>query len=410
MLSKQLKSPSRLFADGNTGDITTHLLVKDNLPGWLESPVPRMLHPANPLSHRWLVDITFMKHLIPRHPALGKIAITGANVADVRAGKGSVSYMCPGFMVRGDNMEMNLLRPSIHVPDANEVFRIILDDCGYKSETSDKGRYEAETIRKFHGLEEAGNALWSEKHRGLLMKFLETSKSAPGEGVYLRDRRRYLDFACINKLLCDDALSCNIIDEYIEKGLFYRGFIFLCRNCSDSAWHSVAAVDQTFTCLRCGLIQQYKTTSWRKPNEPSWFYKLDEMVFLFLENNGHVPLLTLNTLRLQSKDSFLFRPEVRLIPKGSDKTYLEIDVCCVIDGKLCIGEAKSTNSLAGKNLTAMKTAERYRNLALKMGALMVVFSTTEPDWNETSRDAMRILFEKHPHIHVETFTSSSLYG
>lgn len=55
--------------------------------------------------------------------------------------------------------------------------------------TSDKGRYEAMTVQKFGGLDMSGYALWSEKHRTLLMKFLDKSESVKGvvdEGVYLK--------------------------------------------------------------------------------------------------------------------------------------------------------------------------------------------------------------------------------
>lgn len=413
LVARQLEYPSRVFADGNIGDVTTHLLLNDSLPGWFESPLPRGLHPVSPLSHRWLVDITFLEHLIPRHPALGNIAVTGSNVGDVRAGRECVSYMCPGAFVMGDHMETNMLRPSIHVPDAEEIFRIVLEDCGYQSKTSDKGRYEAETVRRFGGLENAGYALWSEKRGALLMKFLDKSDSVKGvhdEGVYLRDRRRYLNFASVSKILDSDPFSRDIIDEYVEKGIFYRGYIFLCQNCSDAAWHSIAEVDQTFTCRRCGLKQQYKSSSWKHPNEPSWFYKLDEMVYLMLAHNGHVPLLTLNKLRVQSKQSFLFRPELRITLKGSTKMYLEVDICCIANGRLCIGEAKSNNSLAGEELTPEQTAERYRDLALKIGASMVVFSTTAPTWNQSSSNAMRSSFEGYPHIEILQLTSDRLYS
>jgi hypothetical protein len=154
-----LEYPSRVFAEGNLGDVTTHLLFKDNLPGAFDSPLPRMLSPVSPLSHRWLVDITFMEHLLPRHPALGQIVVTGSNVGDVRTGSEAVTYMCPGGLVMGNHMETNMLCPSIHVPDAGEIFRIVLDDCDYKSKTSDKGRYEDATVRKFGGLDKAGYAL-----------------------------------------------------------------------------------------------------------------------------------------------------------------------------------------------------------------------------------------------------------
>jgi hypothetical protein len=320
-----LEYPSRVYAEGNLGDVTTHFLLNNNLPGAFDSPLPRMLSPVNPSLHRWLVDIHFMEHLIPRHPALGQVVVHGPNVAEVRTGNDAVTYECPGAFVRGDHMETNMLRPNLHVPDADEIFRIVLEDGDYRVKTSDKGRYEDTTVRKFGGLDKAGYALWSDKHRTLLMKYLDKSESVKGvltEGVYLKsDQRRYMDFASVNKIMQNDSTSYELIDEYVEKGVFYRGYIFLCENCSDAAWHSISEVDQTFTCRRCGLNQQYKHQHWKKHNEPRWFYKLDEMIYLTLKHNGHVPLLTLDKLRISSKESFLFRPELRIVPKDSHKTY-----------------------------------------------------------------------------------------
>jgi hypothetical protein len=267
-------------------------------------------------------------------------------------------------------------------------------------------------VQKFGGLENAGYALWSEKRRLLLMKFLDKSGSQKGvsdQGAYLKsDQRRYMDFSSIKKIMQDDASSYGIIDDYVERGVLYRGYIFQCENCSDGAWHSIADVDQTFTCRRCGLKQVYKHQHWKMPNEPLWYYKLDEMVFLMLKNNGHVPLLTLNKLRVSSKESFLFCHELRILPKESHKTFLEMDICCIANGKLCIGEAKSNGDLKG-DLTEIQTAERYRDLALKIGATMVKFSTTEDAWTEASTKAMNEAFASHPHIEVKKWTSAVLY-
>jgi hypothetical protein len=412
LVINQIEHPSRVFAEGNIGDITTRMLVNDRLPGWFESPVPSTLHPVSPQSHRWLVDIMFMEHLIPRHPALGKVAISGSNVGDARSGIDGVSYMCPGIMVMGNDMETNTLRPSVHVPDAESIFRITLDDCGYQCKISDKGRYEAESVQRFGGLEEIAYALRVGKYRALLKKFLDLSKSQKGvydEGVPLKDDRRYLNFSTISKLLDSEDLARKTIDEYIAKGILYRGYVFKCDRCSDVGWFSIAEVDQTFTCRRCGVNQQYTQESWKHPNEPSWFYKLDEMIYLMLQNNGDVPLLTLNQLRSQSDNSFLYCPELRITPTGSTKMYLEIDVCCITNGRLCIGEAKSVDTLATKDLNAPQTAERYRDLALKLGAITVVFSTSKPQWNDTTRDAIRTTFKDYPHIRVRELTATNLY-
>lgn len=412
MVELQMRIPSRIYADGDLGNTTTHMLLNNSLPGWFESPVPQTLNPASPLSHRWIVDVAFIKNHIPRHPVLGRIAIDGPNVGDVRAGLDCISYMCPGVAVFGDHMETNILRISIHVPDADEIFRVIVDDCGYQSKTSDKGRYESATVQKFGDLGRTGYALSSSKHRALLEKYLDRSESRKGvfdQGVLLKDRRRYLDFQSMQCVLESPDLTCKVIDEYVEKEILYRGFVFVCTNCSDAAWHSIADVDQTFTCQRCGLKQQYRFANWKRPSEPAWYYKLDEMVYLMLEHNGHVPLLTLDKLRTESKESFLFRPELRLSKKGATATYLEIDLCCIIDGKLCIGEAKSKDSLEGDKLTPTQTVERYRDLALAMGASIVVFSTSARDWNQASLEAIRIAFARHPHIEVRKWTSSTLY-
>ncbi len=129
-----------------------------------------------------------------------------------------------------------------------------------------------------------------------------------------------------------------------------------------------------------------------------------------LEHNGHVQLLTLNRHRLRSKDSFLYRSEIRLTLKENNTMCLELDLCCIAVGRLCIGEAKSTGSLKGDKYTTLRVAERYRDLALKMGASIVVFSTSADSWDEASRAAISVTFSKHPHIQVLQWTSAMLYG
>ena len=86
-----------------------------------------------------------------------------------------------------------------------------------------------------------------------------------------------------------------------------------------------------------------------------------------------------------------------------------MDICCIANGQLCIGEAKSNGDLKG-DLTEAQTAERYRDLALKIGATMVVFSTTANTWTDASRKAIDDTFANHPHIEVKTWTSNTFYG
>jgi len=104
-------------------------------------------------------------------------------------------------------------------------------------------------------------------------------------------------------------------------------------------------IGQTFTCPRCRTNQQYVLSSWRYPSEPSWYYKLDEIVYQMLNQDGDIPILALDVMRAQSKDSFLYSPELAIRKKDTKKWEMEIDICCIANGRMYIGEAKSNDSL-----------------------------------------------------------------
>jgi hypothetical protein len=310
----------------------------------------------------------------------------------------------------GTDMDTNLVRPRIRIPDCEKIFDIVFKDCGFESQVSDKGAYASQVCEKFGGLEQVGYSLRTDD-RTLLKKYLDTADPPKGDhsdGTFLNDGRRYLNFLAIAKILGSDDKAIQTIDSYVSKSIFYRGFIFQCHRCADVAWFSISDISETFTCRRCGTTQPYMKKSWRHPNEPAWFYKLDEIIYLTMHNNGDVPLLTLDYLRRQSTESFLFCPELRIRPEKSKKAFIEIDICCVSDGRICIGEAKSKDSIATKELHPQQIAERYRDLAVKMGASMVVFSTAEASWGQSTFEAISKAFSIQPHIRVLTLGRGGL--
>lgn len=403
--------PLKVYIKKNIDQITTHQIVEDRMPGFFESPVPLALTHVNPQIHRWLVEISYMNLETPRHPALGGYLASGPNLSDVRAGTDGVAFQCPGMMVHGDDIELQMLRLSVSVPNPEKIFRIALANCGYDCEVSDKGRYESETIRKFGGIENATHAVRHSQTSLLLKHFLSTKKPQKGvhdDGDYLNDERRYLSFSCILKFLPDEAFARKIVDDYIAKGVFYRGLVLKCNRCSNVAWFSIAEITQNFTCRRCNTNQQYTYPSWHYPNEPSWFYKLDEMVYQMLHHNGDVTLLTLDALRRESKDSFQFAPELSIKPKEADKWTMEIDIPCIMNSKMIIGEAKSVETLAAKGVTCDRAALKYRDLAEKLGASGIIFSTSMPEWNEATHKAIDAAFARHPHLKVYRYTAAQL--
>ncbi|HXC44189.1 MAG TPA: hypothetical protein VNY51_11800 [Candidatus Dormibacteraeota bacterium] len=412
-VSKLVGHPLRTYAVGNIEKLSTHQLLDNELPGPFESPSPAIFKTINPQMHRWIAEVGFRRHRIPRHPALGSVVLSHTNLGEssTRIGVDGLAYVCPGAMIWGTDPDFNLVRPSIRVPNAIDIFRYALKYCGYECEVSDKGRYEDETIDKLGGIGLARNAFRNRGLKALFEKFID--RSTPGKGVfdegsYLKDDRRYLNFAAILKLLGDNTRSVEVIDDYISKAVFYRGLILKCSHCSDVSWFSISEITHEFTCRRCGRTQQYKKSNWRHPDEPSWFYKLDEIVYQALLNHSAVPILTLGVLREESKDSFLFCPELRIGVHGDEKHFMELDICCICDGKLCIGEAKSNGTLSAKGISASAAATKYRDLAEKLGATRVVFSTSRDQWDNASDAAIDLAFGSSPTIEVSKLAASDL--
>ena len=87
---------------------------------------------------------------------------------------------------------------------------------------------------------------------------------------------------------------------------------------------------------------------------------------------------------------------------------MEIDIPCIMNGKMIIGEAKSVDTLATKGVTATQTAAKYCELAEEMGAVGVIFSTSTSDWDVTTHKAIDNVFAQHPHLKIYRYTAAQL--
>jgi hypothetical protein len=211
-----------------------------------------------------------------------------------------------------------------------------------------------------------------------------------------------LNHLAIARQLGTVELAVDITDQYVGKEIFYRGFVLKCGHCADVAWFPVDEITNYFTCKRCGKKQQYRKENWKYPNEPAWFYKLDEIVYQALRHNSGAPILTLAALKRGAKESFLFCPELRITPQHESKHFMELDICCITDGKLCIGEAKSNGIIESTDVS------RYADIASKLAATRVVFSTTASSWNKVTEAAIDSTFNSLPIIEVSKWVASDL--
>ena len=329
----------------------------------------------------------------PKHFLLGPRIVQDPRLStqEARVGRYGPAYFCPSIAYFGGDIDTVLVRPKLALPSFAGLLSEIGRSAGYECSISDKGIYAKECLEKWGSLSQLGTYIRGEGGRALLDKYLDKSKSGDEDGVYLSDRRRYLNFATVNTLVGEGASA--VIDELIVRGILYRGLILQCSVCRNADWFSMTELSQQFTCKRCGRLQTYTRLNWKKPDEPSWFYKLDEIVYQAYQHGVGVTILALDSLR-GTAESFTFAHETEFwLPEtDSARPYIEVDILCSRDGILTIGEAKTENRL-GKNLAEEKaTVARYFKLANDIAARQIVFATLSQEWATSTIAAIEATF------------------
>jgi hypothetical protein len=410
-----VRHPLVAYDQNNVSRDVTKQFLDGELPSFFETPKPKNVRSIDPAEHRWISELAVKDHYFPRHPSLGKWVIRDRRLGThgARAGRSGIAYLCPNIGYFGGDIDTILVKPSLFVPDAIELFTHLAQEVGLHCKLSDKGLYAHETIRKFGGLGNVASFLRNERWRCVIEKFLDTSrpgKEVHDDGVFLTsDRRRYLNFASLEKIIGTADDTSTLIDDLIRAGVFYRGFIFKCSSCRNADWFVVDEVTEEFKCKRCGRQQLYTRTHWLHPHEPGWFYKLDEIVYQGLRNDMIVPLLALDCLRRNAPDSFLYTNDLEFSESGESAVLLETDLCCVPESKLTIGEAKRENRLAGTAVEEERTIVRYRDLAKKLGANQVVFATASDSWSEATKEKIARNFQGS-HAAAILLTKSDLFS
>jgi len=365
----------------------------NTLVGFIETPKP--IGFSHPTKHRWITDIEISGYLPPRHPDLAAqmVGVPG-DTQDVRTSQRGWSYCCPheGTYFGGELDEV-LIRPTLKILEVPEILRRLGGSCELRFSPSEKGAFARDSIAKFGSLEHAARFLRDERHRRLLDKFLSKDKVPKGtfdEGDYVRGRR-YLGLIAFETILGSRDGAATLIDDLLQKHVLHRGFIFKCTSCRNADWYSIAKVSDLFECSRCGSSQLYRRENWIRPEEPSWYYKLDELVYQGYSQGMVAPILTNDYLRANSS-SFQFASEQEVFERDATEPSMEIDVCAVADGRLLIGEAKGSSSIENSAKERHKVIEKYRDLAQKLGVHRVVFSTLANEWTPGTASDLEQVF------------------
>jgi hypothetical protein len=151
------------------------------------------------------------------------------------------------------------------------------------------------------------------------------------------------------------------IDELCHYRLFLKGYRIKCPHCSSKFWYSIDNVGESLTCIGCH-------NNYDLPVEPDFAYKLNDLVknnifSTSTSRDGNLTVIrTLTALSEQSSRSFGYSPQINLYSDVRTKDVCgEIDIFCISDGKLIIGEAKHDSKAftANKN----KSLESLVNIA-----------------------------------------------
>src|ERR1044071_8926354 len=130
--------------------------------------------------------------------------------------------------------------------------------------------------------------------------------------------------------------------EMLELGILLLGLSQACPRCGSANWYQVNEVNQNLNCTGCRF-------TFSLPAEPKWSYRLSSLVQQGIALHGLVPVvLVLGQILRWSRSSFFFAPPLDIFEAKSSSKYeklSDLDIVCISDGKLIIGEIKLNQDL-----------------------------------------------------------------
>jgi len=284
-----------------------------------------------------------------------------------------------GLVIAGTTLDDYLVSPRILLLSNFEIFEQLFSGLTLTMAISDKGKYMSASVDLLGSIDALAEELVDPGTVKMLDAFINDAKPAERvkhkiPGILVNDRV-YLNFDQLTQVLGEAEVASKKLDRYLQQGIFTKGFIFQCATCRAADWYRLEEVGQRFTCRRCQLDQVFTQAHWKEGHQPSLFYKLDEMFYQGYKHNMKVPVLTLRSLRAKARKSFIYLPEVILTSQDNPNIKSELDILCIQDGQLIIGESKKDNAIEIKQLNA------YHDLVNKLNATFV-FSSLSADLSE----------------------------
>lgn len=378
---------------------TTHVGVEhyepfagDEMVQVLELPQPSKARGVHSTACSWQVDVTAPGHQLPARWVLNEILSTGGALVPgaVRTGVQGLSVNSHGnlLQINGVPPHQALVRTRLRLPGAFEVFSKIAGCSGAALHDSDKGRYTRRMFELWGGLQALADDLKSDSCVRHILKEWISANQGHGRIYHERKFLRHSDLVRILGYEKADITRAKsevrvLLDRFLSQSIAFRGVVLRCGLCADSSFYRLEDLDPDYQCQRCRRRSAITYGSWPTgqsgPFEPEWFYALDEVAYLGLRNDIHVPVLALAQMA-ESSTSFLHMPEVVVTHEG--ETDLEVDLWAIVDGRIVIGEAKKGDMLADTEDDELARCAALRRLARDLSADDFVMASGASRWSE----------------------------
>jgi len=385
-LPELLHAPRAVYELDNVQFQVPHVFLDGTAAGHLPTPTPQFVRTLHP-EVRWMTEVVVEGADVPRRPALLQAAMalppthTGGAA---RPGRTGVAYLCPNvFSGFGYTLKGSIVRPTAKWLTAKAAFDALFGAAGYTMTVSDKGAYAADLVGRCGGLRDCAALLKLDPVATVVDelsgKTWQTIKGTPAQDrplVQLYDKRYAGKFELFTRPMGTKGANV-LIDAWVAAGVITRGLVLKCRVCRACAFYPLGDLTHQFECVRCRQTQDIKSENWGPYDHPPWFYRLAETVHLAVEHNSRVPILALAALDAAHTSSFDWVPEQEL-RNATGKN--EVDLLCLLDGSVCIGEAKLDDRLAPTAHEEEAEVNKYTALAHQVGADVVVFATMQAAW------------------------------
>jgi hypothetical protein len=342
-----------------------------------------VLDPPERISPRatgyWAADLLVEQEEIDSHSGRAYVwqvpndeAIVGAFLTN---GRIASSYKTPTALVSTGDVDIVL-----RIPRSEELFRRLLiapsepnglptrerfENC----DLSDKGQYLFDLIEIFGGIGLAyatfQSPLWREVVATMPTVTEQTKSLGFRDLAAIAKRAHQADLGVKDDNYPFDLERFNdSVELLLEKGIFVQGADYRCPSCRYSSWIALEGLSQMLKCSGCSFKAVF-------PPRQKLGLRLNSLVRRACQQDVVPVLLTIGDISRKSRHSFRFWPQTDVfLNRRSESSFTDIDILCISDGNLFIGEAK-------QNVNGFKVDdfEKLKECARRLRPARVILSS-----------------------------------